>query len=279
MIVGIIGAGVVGSAIAAAYHRAGVRVYLSDPKLGSDSTPVAALVNGPVDIIYVCVGSPALPTGACDTSTLETVINELVALGYSGPVVCKTTAPPEVYQRLQQQCPTLIHSPEFLRQHTALVDVLTPQYIIYGGDRSVAEKVHALDTAIFADVIRLPTVFYTSIESAALFKYLRNSFLASKVTFLNEFYELAQNLGISWQEVSNIIFHDPAFGNSHNHVPGPDNCYGWAGGCFPKDLDAVRHMANMLGVPVDQLSATIKANARHRVCLQTTPSQLSLLGF
>jgi len=82
-------------------------------------------------------------------------------------------------------------------------------------------------------------IFYALPEEAAMMKYVVNTFLAMKVTFMNEWYDIAERENIDWFALQNLFLLDGRIGPSHTDVPGPDYKFGFGGSCFPKDLEAI----------------------------------------
>jgi UDPglucose 6-dehydrogenase len=100
---------------------------------------------------------------------------------------------------------------------------------------------------------------FTDIASASLAKYTINCFLASKVAFMNEIYDVAKATGIDYTELSELVTLDQRIGNSHMRVPGPDG-RGFAGGCFPKDTRALVQYARKMGKDMSILEQAIISN-------------------
>jgi UDPglucose 6-dehydrogenase len=97
-------------------------------------------------------------------------------------------------------------------------------------------------------------------------KYCINSFLATKVTFMNEMYDVLKSAkGADWQTFTKIIAHDPRIGKTHMRVPGNDGQRGYAGSCFPKDTNALAWFAReILNTPFTQLETSIDINEKLR---------------
>ena len=261
MRVGIIGhCGVVGSAYAQLYSDRGATVIGIDPAdLNSHNYSDLAGVS----LVYVCVPSPTTNTGWCDTAVLEQTVMQVAALTLRVPIVCKTTAPPTVYEQLQAQVPEVVHAPEFLRQDHARYDIEHAELLVYGGAARVTQLVARLEAEFIYDSFRA-RVEMTDIKTAALYKYLRNAFLAAKVTFMNDFYNLAEATGVDWKNVQHILERDSSVGPTHNAVPGAGG-FGWAGACFPKDLTALVNYANVHAVDLPVLEAVLERNQQHRL--------------
>jgi UDPglucose 6-dehydrogenase len=97
-------------------------------------------------------------------------------------------------------------------------------------------------------------------------KYIINTFLATKVIFMNEMAQLAEASGLRWDTIRNLIALDERrVGNSHTQVPGPDGQYGFGGACFPKDTAALLRYADQLDIPLNVLDAAVKKNTLLRL--------------
>lgn len=263
MRIGIIGMGYVGGAIAWAHQ--GVDMVIRDPKL-PNSAGLDEFNN--CDAIYVCVPSPCvdpkLEDGRCDTSILETVLKELLftLINKQIPIICKTTAPPSVYARLQKEYPNIVYAPEFLTAANSLMDYINTEHVILGGDYDWCVKARK----IIQLGLPLPQEKFTitDIKAAALFKYMMNSYLATKVTFMNEFYQLADQSGVEWDDIKYLAARDSRIGTTHMNVPGPDGQFGWGGACFPKDVAAIITEAIDRGVDLELLDRVETINRKHR---------------
>lgn len=263
MKIGIIGFGYVGSAIAWAHRKH--ELVIVDPKL-PDTAKMSDLLF--CDGIFVCVPSPpidpSLESGVCDTSILEDVLKELMFINITKPlpIICKTTAPPSVYQRLQTQYPNIVYCPEFLTARNHMADYLNSEYQIIGGHTEWCERAYAI---IIDGLPKLnDRVVYTDIKSAALYKYMMNSYLATKVTFMNDFKQLADAEGVHWDELITLTTYDKRIGQTHMDVPGPDGEYGWGGACFPKDVAAICEEAISLGLDFELMQRVETINKKHR---------------
>ena len=258
MRIGVIGFGYVGSAVAESY--ATVPVVIHDPAYPDKSTAITEL-KYLCDAIFVCVPTPST-NGKCDTSILNTVLDELV--GYEGIVIVKSTAPPEWYTIAEATYPfRLAHIPEFLTQLRAKFDYVNPHKIVVG---CVSEMFEDVTNILMASEINFDRVDieYCSIAEASFFKYMANNFLAMKVIINNEFAELAQTLNLDWNIITSIAKTDSRLGNTHWNVPGPDGVAGFGGACFPKDTDALLNIALTQEVKMTMLATAIKTNGTIR---------------
>jgi len=210
------------------------------------------------DAVFVCVPSPQRRDGKADTSILEQVLEELDAVNYRGVIISKVTAPPDVYQNLQSKYINLVHAPEFLTAANAYDDYIHGRFAIIGG--AVAAYRNEAERIIRLSQTGLNSVVHCKIGEAALAKYTINSFLATKVIFMNEMEKLATSNGMDWQKVVSAIRQDTRIGHSHMQVPGPDGQYGFGGMCFPKDTSALLKYAESQGAQLNVLDAAVQKN-------------------
>jgi UDPglucose 6-dehydrogenase len=252
MKLGIIGLGFVGSSVKNAYDIANIETVCSDPVKGFNATYDDLVAT---DAIFICVPSPQAENGSCDTSILETVLEQYK--DYTGIFISKVTASPLKYSQLQKQYPNLVHAPEFLVAATAKEDYLNGQFAIVGGDLNCCTK--ALD-AIKLGQPKISSYKFCSIQEAALAKYTINSFLATKVIFMNQMKLLADKLDADYDVVASCVQLDSRIGNSHMSVPGPDGKYGFGGACFPKDTSAIAYLSKDLGVDFTLIEEVIRTN-------------------
>jgi UDPglucose 6-dehydrogenase len=259
--VGIIGAGFVGSAIVES-------IEWSSLSSGIIIDPAKGYTNTYNDIlkcvaVFVCVPSPQSDDGSCDTSILESVLLELKKVEFTGVIISKCTAPPDVYTRLNELYPNLVHSPEFLTAANAFRDYTSGKFAIIGGKipayRREAERIIRFTQP------SLEAVEHCSIGEAALAKYTINSFLATKVVFMNEMYEVANAAGLDYANISKLVSLDPRIGDSHLKVPGIDGLLGFGGMCFPKDTEALLKYAESVNVNLNVLDAAVKKNTLLRL--------------
>jgi UDPglucose 6-dehydrogenase len=258
MKIGIVGYGYVGKAVAASYEPN--EVLISDPAYADISCSLLQL-REQCNAIFVCVPTPQSKDGACDTTILESVVDQLT--GYTGVVIAKSTASPLVYQQLEESSGLkLAHVPEFLTQANAIDDYLNPNKIVVGCRRNIIEEV--TEVLLQSKVQFFVNIEYCAIGEAAFFKYMANTFLAMKVIMNNEYYDLANKIGLDWAVLKDIATTDTRLGNSHWQVPGPDGARGFGGACFPKDTQALAKIAMDLGVKMLVLDTALVRNHYYR---------------
>jgi len=255
MKIGIIGFGFVGNAVAQSYEQH--TLVIKDPKLNDLSASMDEIKN--CNAVYICLPTPMSNDGQCDDSCVRLVLEELT--NYKNVIICKSTIPPSNYKELSIKYPNIVHSPEFLTASNAVNDYLNAPWILVGGS---PKRVKQAIEIIKSSNISTKKFIEADIQTAAFFKYLANSFLATKVTFMNDMWQLANQLGIDWQFVKDISSNDIRLGNTHWDVPGPDGKFGYGGACFPKDVAAIISEAQDYNVSFELLRHVEDINKRRR---------------
>jgi len=255
MKIGILGLGYVGSAVAWTHQHH--ELVKRDPKFEKDSASIEEIQT--CDAVYVCVPTPMSESGHCNDSYVRNVLAELE--NYDKVIICKSTVPPGVYKELQKKYPNIVHAPEFLTAANATRDYETSTWVLVGGNAVWVES--AIDI-IKSSSIAATHYHTTDIATASIFKYIANSLMASKVTFMNDMYHLANNLGIDWKEIKSIASNDSRLGNSHWDVPGPDGKFGFGGACFPKDVSAIIEHAKDQNLRLELLESVQALNKKQR---------------
>lgn len=255
--IGIIGLGYVGNAI-----KQSLIDNIEIDLIEIDTDPAKNCSGAYQDLdnasgVFVCVPSPSNPDGSCDSQPLREVLSKLK--NFKGVIISKVTAPPNVYEELQLQFPNLIHAPEFLTAANAVQDYIGGQFAIVGGSvRAYTNEAHRI---IKLSQKKVEFTYFCKIGEASFAKYVINSFLATKVIFMNEMAELARLGNLDWNVVRQLIALDNRrVGNSHTQVPGPDGLYGFGGACFPKDTAALLKYAESLNSSPNVLDAAVKKN-------------------
>ena len=263
MKLGIVGHGFVGSAVSHGFTK-DLQKFIVDPKYFSQNT-IKDLIEFKPDATFVAVPTPQLESGECNTEILESVVTELNRIK-NHLVIIKSTVPAYKLQALQEQCidTRIVYNPEFLTERNHLDDFVNPPMHIFGGkDPDTTEVEELYNNHSVCDTC---PVFKTDLVTASMVKYCINSFLATKVTFMNEMYDVLRAAGgCDWKSFIEIIQNDPRIGRSHLKVPGTDGMRGYAGSCFPKDTNALAWFAReILNTPFTQLETSIKINDKLR---------------
>jgi UDPglucose 6-dehydrogenase len=185
------------------------------------------------DYAFICFPTPPNEDGSCDTSIVDSVLStwhERV-----DNFCIKSTISVGTVDRLELEYDAgICFSPEYLGETVGhpLIEPKRDTFIILGGRKEVTSK--------FAELWSLVTNSYTKIyqtdaKTAELVKLMENSFIATKVMFCNEFFDLAESIGVDYGELRELWLADPRVGRSHTYVYRDNR--GFGGKCLPKDLN------------------------------------------
>lgn len=278
--IGIIGQGFVGTAVRdglmhafeiTVYDKRWGDTYYRYTALGQSHvygqngfTAVVDETDGP---IFVCVPTPMNPDGTCNTSIVESVIEDISTtakdLKKKGVVaVIKSTVIPGTTERMNDTYKNIVtvFNPEFLTERNSVNDFKNQDRIIIGGPRKGTAIVKQLYETAFPNV----PVTKTSSTIAELVKYMTNSFLATKVAFANEMQQICEKLDVDYDKVVEYAIKDKRLGTSHWSVPGPDGKAGYGGSCFPKDINGLMKLAESLDVNCNTMRGAWKTNLEVR---------------
>ena len=211
------------------------------------------------DVIFICVGTPPKKNGQSNLNFVDQATKEISKeiKGYT-VVVSKSTVPVGTSRRiekiLKKRKPArmfdVVSNPEFLREGSALEDFMRPDKIVIGCRTFKAEKILK---KIYKPLNR-PYVI-TNNETAEIIKYANNSFLATKITFINEIADLCENIGAKVETVAKALGLDGRIGPKFLH-PGP----GYGGSCFPKDVKSLIYQGNKNSSDLTIIKAVDRAN-------------------
>jgi len=252
--IAFIGFGFVGKACHKAFEH-NTEAIIIDPKY-SDKTISDLQIYNPA-LTFVAINAPTLDDRTVDASVIYTIFEQLSAIQYAGLVVLKSTLPPDIVHDLylkygldsvMKHTGTIgqlryIYSPEFLREAHWEKDAIDPEQIIMAGNYQDCLELETL----YRNHSQIKHVKFQMVDYrvAALAKYTINSFLANKVVFMNQIYQLYTDIYESvphqedWNEFVSLLASDSRIGLSHMEVPGPDDQFGYGGSCFPKDVKAL----------------------------------------
>jgi UDPglucose 6-dehydrogenase len=225
------------------------------------------------DVIFICVGTPPLPNGDADLSSIDGVARLIACEARSSKLVVeKSTVPMQTGQKLLRALGiygrnsarkfSVASNPEFLREGTAVLDFLHPDRVVIGvGDKSSEEQLREIYRPILQQEIpqcpvhtgscpekERPELLVTSINSAELIKHASNSFLALKISYANLISDICESLGADVEEVVRGMGMDPRIGPAFLS-PG----LGFGGFCLPKDVQAFIRLGEKAGVDVGLL--------------------------
>ncbi|MDD5080280.1 MAG: UDP-glucose/GDP-mannose dehydrogenase family protein [Candidatus Omnitrophica bacterium] len=212
------------------------------------------------EIIFICVGTPAQADGGADLAAVEKVATEIAkAINGYKVIVSKSTVPTQTGDKIRQTIVSLagknaafdvVSNPEFLREGQAISDTMHPDRIVIGVATKRAETImRQLYSPIKAPIL------VTNIATAELIKHAANSFLSTKISYINALANICEKVGADVEKVAEGIGMDKRIGRQFLNA-GP----GFGGYCFPKDLDAFIHIAQKNGYDFELLKAVRKIN-------------------
>jgi len=221
------------------------------------------------DLIFVTVGTPQKSNGAIELSMIKkatTTIGQIIRKSKKNPIIfIKSTVVPGTTQNvilpiLEKKSGKkadrdfgVILNPEFLQESNAIRDTKHPHTIILGGKQSKYMKKAKM---FFSKMHPNIPIVITNFQTAEMIKYANNSFLATKISFINQLSNICQNIpGINIDDVSKTIGLDPRIGKLFLNA-GP----GYGGSCLPKDMNALINFADKIGVKPILLNAVEKTN-------------------
>jgi UDPglucose 6-dehydrogenase len=235
MKIGIVGLGIVGSAVKYGLERLGHQISSYDIKNGGTLEEVLD-----AEIVYLCLPTPQSDSGHCDISIIENVVDQLVNKhNYRGIIAVKSTVAPGTTESLRTRFPdaTLCHVPEFLRERAAFVDFTDNHDVCVIGTESgdVFEMVKESHGHYPKQFIKM------SPTEAEISKYFNNVYNATLITFANAFYEVCKRSGANYSVVKDaMVQRDHIF---DKYLDCNENLRGFGGMCLPKDTSAIAAFA------------------------------------
>lgn len=239
----IAGYGFVGMAHALSLEGDDVKTYIYDPDKGYGNW------RKDMDAIIICVSTPMAADGSCDMSNVYSIIEDVPA---DVPILIKSTISLEGWRLIQRAYPKakITFSPEFLRAQHAMEDFKNQKYTYVGGG----------DAAFWSGLLSMKlgtTVVTHDPEVLIMTKYFRNSYLAAKVSFFNQMYDICEAAGVNANEVLTYTALDDRIGSSHTTITKER---GFGGHCFPKDTAAIVETAKQFGYDFSILREAIEYN-------------------
>ena len=238
--------------------------HLNETKLLSFSLSLSESIKD-ADLVFITVGTPSRRLNDdADLSYVWSVADEIAKnIKKYCVVVTKSTVPvgtsKEIKKIIGKSVPEdlfdVVSNPEFLREGSAIDDFMRPDRVVIGSENSKSEKImKELYRPLY---LRETPIVSTSIETAEIIKYASNSFLATKITFINEIADLCEVVGANVQDVSKAMGIDQRIGNKFLNA-GP----GYGGSCFPKDVKAFSSTAKKFNIDLSIINAVDEANQK-----------------
>jgi UDPglucose 6-dehydrogenase len=237
--IGIVGIGVVGSACKFGFELLGHSVSIHDIKL---NTNIAEVLQ--TDIVYICVPTPSMDDGFCDTSIVQSVIRELKENNYSGIIAIKSTVEPGTTRKLKElyNIQKLCFVPEFLRERCSIADFTENHDVCIVGTGSdeifeIVKECHG----------SFPKTFVKLTEDEAEFaKYFNNAYNATLIIFANSFFEACKIKNVNYTNVKNAVVKRNHINS--NYLECNENFRGFGGVCLPKDTKALASLMKDTGI-------------------------------
>ena len=253
MRIGIIGLGVVGSAINTGFERLGHTILIHDIKLKTNVNDILSC-----EIVFLCVPTPQGNDGSCDTKIIQGVLQELSVNDFKGIVAIKSTVECGFTQTAIDQYKnlTLCFVPEFLRERCAVDDFISNHNLLAVGthDKFVFDKVVEAHGHYPKDTVRLkPT-------EAEILKYYNNVFAAYKIIFANIMSEVCTKLDCDYTTVKDAFV---KFGRCKDtYLDVNENLKGYGGMCLPKDVKAMSKLLEKLDIDFDTFKSVDSDNSK-----------------
>ncbi len=251
----IVGYGHVGRQIAKYFTEAHYADIDRIPRYVGDDEPIS-VPRGGYDLGFICVPTPETPDGNCDVSAVQDAYDTWFA--HVRYWCIKSAVPVGTADMLGDD---VCVSPEYYGETVGhpLVSADRETFVILGGPPEVTQAFATAWTLVTNSYTR---IYQTDARTAELCKLMENSWIATKVSFCNQFFDLAELAGVDWNELRELWLADPRVSRSHTYVY-PNN-RGWAGKCLPKDTANLCAWAREHGQPAALLEAIREYNKRLR---------------
>jgi UDPglucose 6-dehydrogenase len=255
MQIGIIGIGVVGAAVKHGLEKISQTVRAYDIKYPESSLDDVL----DTELCFVCVPTPSMADGACDTSIVEQTIRNLTEKNYRGLVVIKSTVTPGTTDRLAKSTTLrLAFCPEFLRERAAFTDFVENHDVCVIGANTPE------DFALVRDAhgtLPKKVVHVTPLE-AELSKYFSNVYNALHIIFANEFYEVTKALGGDYTRIKNAMVNRATVNDVY--LDCNENFRGFGGVCLPKDTAAFAALVKQMGLDLKLFELIVDENKKFK---------------
>lgn len=252
--IGVLGKGVIGSAIYKAYKSKKFNVKFHDIKYQTTLTDIIKS-----NLIFVCLPTPMNKNGSCNINIINKEIKKLDSLSYKGIVCIKSTVPPGTSYNLKKKYPLLkiVNCPEFLRERSAYKDFINYGLCIIGSenraDIAFIKKIHKPFTNKFKIV---------SLTEAELIKYYHNTFNALRIVFANSFFKVSSSFNADYNKILNSFCERNNI--TDEYLKSSKNLQGFGGYCLPKDTNAFNYMVKYKKLNLRIWETIVKENKKFK---------------
>lgn len=258
--IAIVGHGFVGKAVEYGFDIPENEITIIDPIY---DTNVSDIDHISTELIFICAPTPMKQSGEIDSSIIEQIVSEIQEYIGTALVVLKSTVTPDIIEQISNKLgKRFIYNPEFLTERDAKHDFINPRINVIGSTSIESSKM--LESFYINNSkcnITVHHSYYTTPVEASFIKYGVNSFLATKVSWFNEFYDVISKYDCNYDTIVNAMCADDRINSSHTSVPGHDGKRGYGGSCFPKDT---RALANFSDFRMNVLWEAVCSNNSYR---------------
>jgi nucleotide sugar dehydrogenase len=225
---------------------------------------------------FICVPTPSKENGECNVEIVKEVISKINKKIKEDEkkhyIIIKSTVEPKTCDKINKEITKknikLIFCPEFLREKTYLDDIYNTETILLGfsGDDINEDDIKKDVIEIFKEMFKHKEINFEfkKYEECELFKYMLNVFLAVKVWYFNEIYNVCKKLDIEYDSFTKLYKYDARIGGSHTQVPGHDGLFGFGGKCLPKEIKGMHYLLSKLNLKNEIFEKIIKRNEEMR---------------
>ena len=231
----VVGCGFVGGTVADFLEQQNLEVLRVDPKYYDLSIEDAVI---DADCAIICVPTPQDDDGHCNADLVISLSNTISNLNADLPIMVKSTITPNIMDALRSD---VIYNPEFLKEATAKEDFKNQHIIVLGVDELCKQNHIEFFVDLYSKILPGVPIEITDRNTASMIKYVHNSWLATKVAFFHQLYNINSNLanGFDYDKMTDVLSSFVNIGPSHMVAPNHKGSLGYGGSCFPKDVSGL----------------------------------------